>query len=326
MTDQCGREINYMRISVTDRCNLRCRFCMPQGNIEFQEKENLLTYDEILAIVTAVIPLGIHDFRITGGEPLVRNDIVDLVCGIKSLDLQNRVYLTTNGVLLKQNLASLIKAGLDGVNISLCSTDAKEYEWITGSNQMEVVKEAILCAADSGLKTKVNCVPLLHWNEDHLTQVALLAKDHPIDVRFIEMMPIGLGSNYSAIKGADILSRMEAVFGMYEPVRKKKGNGPATYVKFQGFQGDIGFINARTCAFCKDCNRIRLTANGFLKLCLNYETGIDVLEVLKNHSSTLELTNIIEKAIDVKPVHHNFREGEEPKKGETLRYMSQIGG
>jgi cyclic pyranopterin phosphate synthase len=298
---------------------------MPQGNVEFQEAEKLLSYDQLLKIVTAVMPLGIHNFRITGGEPLVRSGIVEFIQELKALDPQNKVFLTTNGVLLNQHLDGLVKAGLDGVNVSLCSTDAREYEMITGSNQMETVREAILAAANSGIRTKVNCVPLLEWNEDQLTKVASLAKDNRIDVRFIEMMPIGLGSSFGVITGADVLSRMEAVYGSSIPI-PKRGNGPATYVRFENFTGDIGFINARTCAFCKDCNRTRLTANGFLKLCLNYETGIDVLEAIKNNSSPLELTNIIEKAIYVKPVHHNFIEGITEMKSDNLRYMSQIGG
>lgn len=326
MKDRYGREINYMRISVTDRCNLRCRFCMPEGNVCFEESENLLSFDEIIKTVRAVIPLGIHNFRITGGEPFVRNGVTDFIKELKQQKGVEQVSITTNGILLGENLKRLKESAIDRINISLCSTEDLEYTFITGSKDKEKVMQAILAAVELGIYTKVNCVPLPNMNEDHLADVALLAKKYPIDVRFIEMMPIGKGASFGMIPNETIMKRFEKVFG--KPIRSinVKGNGPAVYYKYDNFQGNIGFISACSHAFCSQCNRVRLTADGQLKLCLNFDKGIHIREDLRNGIAEEELTAKIKKEIYGKPLHHNFNTKEQSTYKKDDRFMTQIGG
>ncbi len=328
MRDHYGREINYMRISVTDRCNLHCSFCMPKekDKICFQKKENLLSYEEIMKAVDAVIPLGIHKFRITGGEPLVRDGIIDFIGDLKHHHGVEQVYLTTNGTLLGKHLDQLAKAGLDGINISLCSTMESEYANITGSHAMHTVMDRIYEAVGSGIHTKVNRVILPEADEKDLIQAALIARDHPIEVRFIEMMPIGCGSSFGLTSGIEVLATLTKVFGAPVEGIKVKGNGPAVYHRFPGFKGNIGFINAMSCSFCDRCNRIRLTADGWLKLCLNYDDGIDLRREIRSQIPEEELSAMIRNAILQKPRRHNFRDQEKEKHQKNTRIMAQIGG
>lgn len=327
MNDQYGRNIDYMRISITDRCNLRCCFCMPDDSLSFQKEEELLGFEEFLKVVKAAVPLGIKNFRITGGEPLVRSGVVEFIQKLKQQDGVEKVYLTTNGVLLEENLDGLMYAGIDGINVSLCSTDAKEYEKITGKNKMETVLSAIRKSAEAGIHTKVNCVPLPGMNETHLAELSLLAKEFSVAVRFIEMMPIGQGAKYEMITGEQVLTRLEQVFGKSKRSFRVNGHGPAVYVRFPDFKEDVGFISARTCRFCSQCNRVRLTANGWLKLCLNYEEGMDLKADLRNGCPTEELTQKMKTMIYQKPCSHNFNQttGTSSYMVNT-KYMAQIGG
>ena len=326
MLDHYGRDINYMRISVTDRCNFHCRFCMPDETLGYQEQEKMLSFVEMTKVVQAVMPLGIHRFRITGGEPLLRAGVVEFIETLKQLDSRNKVFLTTNGYYLEKNLSRLKQAGLDGVNVSLSSMDPKEYEKITGANALDVVLKGILATVKMEIPVKINCVTIPNWNESQLIKIASLAKEYPIDVRFIEMMPIGQGSNFDLLTGAKVLERLEESLGTSEMIHDSKGNGPAKYVKFQGFQGDIGFINATSCGFCNECNRIRLTADGWVKLCLNYDQGFNILEDLRNNMEQNQLSEKIKKAICEKPKQHNFTNKEKASQCTNTRFMSQIGG
>ncbi len=326
MKDQYGREINYMRISVTDRCNLHCSFCNPKEGICYQDFVNILNYDEIMKAVRAVIPLGIRNFRITGGEPLVREGIVCFIRDLKRTAGVDEVYLTTNGTLLEQHLEALTEAGLDGVNISLCSAYPKEYETITGHNSAKKVISAILASAGFGLHTKVNCVSRPDMTPEQYRDIADLARDYPIDVRFIEMMPIGYGTSFRTVSGKEILKQLEEAYGKASPGAMVQGNGPAEYYRFPDFTGHLGFINARSCSFCGRCNRVRLTADGWLKLCLSYEEGLDLREMLRSNASVRELTLKIGKAILLKPVQHDFNQRMDHAYRRNVRAMSQIGG
>lgn len=324
MKDERGREITYMRISVTNQCNYRCSFCVPDDAKEIPQMNPILTDEQILKIVRAAKKLGIHTFRITGGEPLVRKGIVDLIAKIKQEN--TKVYLSTNGFLLEDNLENLQKAGLDGLNISFCSTDENEYHIITKANKenMEKVKRAIIKASQMGFQTKVNCVPIKGMNDTHVADIAALAKENPIAVRFIEMMPIGQGKTFQMIENAKILLALEEQYGTAMPDLQLHGNGPASYYDFKEFKGKIGFISANSCNFCENCNRVRITADGWLKLCLCYEDGIDLSSDI-TQKSTEELATIMEQAILKKPKEHDFMNRAKQENDEK-RFMTQIGG
>lgn len=326
MRDRFGRKIDYMRISVTDRCNLRCRYCMPEG-IQLLPEREILSYEELCRICKAAAELGITRFKITGGEPLVRLGCPELIGMIKRLPKVEQVTLTTNGILLDRYLDELVKNGLDAVNISLDTLDQASYKQITGFDELLRVKENIGKAAETGIRVKINSV--LQWDagEKQWTDLAVLAKDMPVDVRFIEMMPIGYGRKHGGISGSQVLRRLrEAYPGLWKDA-SIHGNGPAVYYRIPGFLGSIGFINAVHGRFCNNCNRIRLTAKGELKPCLCYETSVDLKRVLRSEcgqeETEQEIKKAIRRAVSLKPQMHCFDMAE----GITeKRQMVQIGG
>lgn len=323
MVDKYGRKIDYMRISVTDRCNLRCRYCMPEEGIECVDHGDILTYEEIAAVAEAAAGLGIQKIKITGGEPLVRKGIAGLVGRIKNIPGIQEVTMTTNGVLLKNMAADLKKAGLDAVNISLDTLDRDKFKKLTRFDKFEEVINGIRAAKESGLKTKINCVPMKDFNEDEITAIAFLA-NQGIQVRFIEMMPMGLGKEYELIPYQMVKRKLEEAYGISRPDKGKYGNGPAAYYRFPGLKESIGFITAMSHEFCQSCNRIRLTAEGELKLCLHHKDGVALKAYLRNHISAEQLKDLLQEAIFKKPFRHCFRE----KKGTDTeqRNMVQIGG
>lgn len=338
MTDNFGRKIEYMRISVTDRCNLRCRYCMPEG-IDLLPMDTILSYEEIVLIVRCAVSLGITKFKITGGEPLVRKGVTDLIKMLKAIEGVEQVSLTTNGVLLSKYIDELIGAGIDAINISLDTIDQVSYYKITGSDRLMDVLRGIDKALNSGIKVKINSVVLEDLPIDNYIALAALAKDKKIDVRFIEMMPIGAGKEYESIDCNNIL---EAVFERFVPKQKiqdKKirdyinttedesvhGNGPARYYNIPGFSGSIGVINSIHDKFCYNCNRIRLTSTGELKPCLYYGNTINLRNILRendDNNKNKKIMTAIEEAILNKPCGHDFAEGEAME----IRKMSQIGG
>ena len=278
MLDKLNRKIDYLRISVIDRCNLRCVYCMPEEGIESIPHDEILTYDEILRICEIVSELGIRKIKITGGEPLVRKDIVNLIRDIKNIDKIEQVTLTTNGILLHEMLDDLYDAGIDAINISLDTLNKDNFKKITRRDGLEKVLMSIDKAYDLGIRVKINCLAIRDFNLRELVEIASFAKDREIDVRFIELMPIGFGKKYTQIDNDEILSILESRFGTFEIVTEKRGNGPAKYYRNQNMKGCIGFISAISHEFCESCNRIRLTSSGFLKLCLHYNKGIDLKE------------------------------------------------
>ena len=259
MKDRYNRTIDYMRISITDRCNLRCTYCMPQ-EITLTSMENILTYEEILRICNAAVELGITRFKVTGGEPLVRKGCVTLIREMKRIPGIEQVTMTTNGVLLGQYLEELISAGIDGINISLDTLDADRYERITGKNELSAVMENIGRAINSGIRVKLNAVLQNGVNEDEWEHIALLARMNRLDVRFIEMMPIGFGKNCRGVSGRELFEKMKTRWPDLETVEDIHGNGPAVYYHVPGWKGSIGLINAIHGKFCASCNRIRLTS------------------------------------------------------------------
>ena len=323
MRDALGREINYMRLSVTDRCNLRCRYCMPAEGVPPTAHGDILRYEELLRVAQAAVSLGIDRFKVTGGEPLVRRGITDFIRSLKSLPGVRQVTLTTNGLLLPSLLDGLLDAGLDAVNISLDTRDNAQYQFITRSSHTadEVLHTIRLCAGR--LPTKINAV-LLPETAAQLIPLAQLAEELPVDVRFIERMPLGaadIGAAESVHR--EVIDRLHAVWPDLAPVQERRGNGPARYYASSGLRGCIGLIEAVSHAFCASCNRVRLTSTGLLKPCLCYETESDLKPLLRGGADDATLRDAIEQAVRGKPAAHCFAERQAVTERKS---MNQIGG
>lgn len=323
MKDSFGREINYMRISVTDRCNLRCRYCMPEG-ICLTSMSEILTFEEIEQVCRAAVGVGITRFKITGGEPLVRIGCPQLVGMIKSIPGVEQVTLTTNGVLLEKYLDELIRNGLDAVNISLDTMNADVYRQITGFDSLTAVEKSIARSLEKGMRVKINCVPQTGINDVEWNDFARLTLKEHLDVRFIEMMPIGWGKRCAGVSGDALLERLKAEYPGMEKDKSLHGNGPAVYYRLPGALGSVGFISAIHGKFCNSCNRIRMTAEGELKPCLCYRESVDIRKVLRAPDSSMErLESAIREAVSQKPQMHCFGIGDG---GDESRQMVQIGG
>ena len=324
MLDQFGREISYLRISVTDRCNLRCRYCMPAQGVTWMDHSAILTYEQIVRIVRASAALGIKKVRLTGGEPLVRKGLAGLVDALKAIDGIASVTLTTNGLLLVEQLPDLLQAGLDGINLSLDTLDRAQFAHITRRDTLPQALAGLEAAlAAPGLRVKVNCVPTGE-NDDQLIPLAELARSRRLDVRFIELMPIGLGSALPRRTEQEVREILERTFGPALPCPQGGGDGPGRYLTFAGFTGRVGFISAMTHQFCSGCNRVRLTAAGFLKTCLQYDQGVDLKALLEAGADDAALQAAIGEAIRSKPASHHF--GGDKQAADEGRNMNQIGG
>lgn len=324
MLDARGREIDYMRISVTDRCNLRCIYCMPQEGIQMARHEDILSFEEIKRICSIVTCLGIKHIKITGGEPLVRKGIVDLIREIKAIPGITKVTLTTNGVLLNEMAEELHRSGIDGINISLDSTNDSIYETITRKNVLFDVKKGLeKILAYSDIPVKINSV-IFQENQTEVIKLAELAKDTDLAVRFIEMMPIGYGKNFSFVGEEEVKKIIEEQFGKLNICDEVIGYGPGHYYTVDGFVGKIGFVSAMSHQFCGSCNRVRLTAQGFLKSCLQYHIGVDLREFMRKGATDYEIMALIEKTIMDKPEGHRFMESITDY--EEHDSMVQIGG
>ena len=323
MLDQYGRGIDYLRISVTDRCNLRCRYCMPEP-VAAVRHEDILRYEEILRICRAAAQLGITKFKVTGGEPLVRAGCAEFIAALKKQPGTEQVTLTTNGLLLEANLDALAAAGLDGVNISLDTLDNARFRSITGysgdgaDTLLRVLKEC----CTKGLKTKINAV-LLEETEADAPALAAIAERLPVDVRFIELMPIGFGTAMKRVSPEDILAALKERWPDLAPTEERRGNGPAHYYKSTALPGRIGFIDAVSHKFCAECNRVRLTSTGQLKPCLCYAGSADLRALLRGGCTDEELKEALRAAVYAKPRAHCF--GTDAAVTEK-HMMSQIGG
>lgn len=323
MVDGQGRAIRYLRVSVTDRCNLRCRYCMPESGVDWVPHGQVLTYEQIAQLVGLCAGLGVEKVRLTGGEPLVRRGLSALVRMVKETPGIRQVCLTTNGVLLPEQLPALLEAGLDGVNLSLDTLDRGQYAALTRRDELPRALAGLEAAlAVPGLTVKLNCVPLAD-NEDQWVPLAALARDRDLAVRFIELMPIGLGRGLPGRSEAQVLAKLEAAFGPLRPLEAPPG-GPARYGTFPGFRGRVGFISAMTHPFCAACDRVRLTASGFLKTCLQYQTGVDLRALLEAGAGDSALRAAILEAVRQKPACHHF--GGAPAPGDEGHTMNQIGG
>lgn len=330
MTDQYGRQINYMRISVTDRCNLRCVYCMPEEGVEQISHGEILTYQEIAQIAEAAAELGISRIRLTGGEPLVRRNLDRLVSMLTAIEGVEEVALTTNGVLLGEQIEGLAAAGLGSVNISLDTLERRQYASITRRDELDRVLSGLERMREyPGIRVKLNCVPLAGCNESAWCTLAELARERDMDVRFIEMMPLGLGKKFPLCSQETVLQRLRASFGAESQAGRgegesQAGSGPASYVTFAGFRGRVGFISALSHKFCGSCNRVRLSAEGFLKPCLQYAGGTDLRRLLREGASRQDISAAIRQAIWEKPACHQF--GQPREEGTEQKNMNRIGG
>ena len=326
MFDAKGRNIHYLRLSVTDLCNLRCRYCMPDG-VEKLEREDILTYEEFLRLAALFAKCGVDTVRVTGGEPLVRKGVDYLVAQLKGIPGIRRVTMTTNGVLLAKQLPALLSAGLDSVNISLDTLSPEQFARITAWDEFENVRAGIHAALESGLPVKLNCVPQVGVNEGELEALAALAKDKPLQVRFIEMMPIGYGAAMPCISGPELLARLQKRWPGLAPLPAQEsaalGDGPAVYYTAPGWQGSVGFIAAVHGKFCASCNRVRLTSQGFLRPCLASEAGCDLKTLLRSGATDEKLLKAIQTTIWEKPLEHHF---ECKQNIPATRGMYRIGG
>ena len=323
MIDKNGRTIDYLRISVTDRCNLRCVYCMPEDGVVPMDHAQILRFEEIIRIVEIMSRLGVKHVRLTGGEPMARRGCLELSAGLHALPGIESISLTTNGLLLKDRVHQAKLAGITSLNMSLDSLDPDVYARLTrGGN----VKEALITlrqALDEKLNVKINAVPVRGYNDQDLTALALLSKETPVCVRFIELMPIGCGSMIERIPFSEVERILQNAFGEPEPDEETHGHGPAKYVKYPGFTGSTGFISAVSHEFCDSCNRVRLTADGQLKLCLNHTKGLDLRGMLRGGADDDQILDAIRRAIEDKPKRHAFYEtiGDHEE-----RCMNAIGG
>ena len=318
LLDKRGRKIEYLRISVTDRCNLRCKYCMPEEGIKFKKHKDILRYEQIIKIVKTGKKLGIKKVRITGGEPLVRKDLSELVAGLNNLNLED-ISLTTNGILFSEKAAELKEAGLDRVNISLDTLKKDKYKKITRRDRFEDVRSGIDAAFNFDFSpVKLNIVLMKGINDDELLDFARLSIDKPLHVRFIEYMPLG-----EEINGAEYYEMKKAKEEITKEFKLEntqiKGNGPANYYKISGSKGSIGFISPMSKHFCSGCNRFRLTADGKFRPCLARDLEVKIPDDFSEES----IIKAYKKSLSIKPIEHNLNFGDSDKRDRT---MSQIGG
>ena len=324
LSDSFQRPINYLRISVTDRCNLRCVYCMPQEGITLMSHYDILSYEEIYTLVKAAAELGINKVRLTGGEPLVRAGLPELVQMLAGIETIDDISLTTNGILLAQHAAELKEAGLQRVNVSLDTLKPDRFKQITRCGNLGDTLKGIEVAGTVGLTpVKINVVVMAGVNDDELPDFAAKTVGDGWHVRFIEHMPVNGddAKTINLVSVSDMRKRIESL-GKLEPWKVDVGNGPARYFRLPGAKGTIGFITPVTEHFCYQCNRLRLTADGKLRLCLLNEDEIDLREPLRSGASVEELKNLIEKATAKKPQGHRLSEGNRHQG----RPFSQVGG
>lgn len=322
MKDSLGRTIDYVRISVTDRCNLRCLYCMPEEGTQLFEHEEMLKLEEITRICECMAALGISRVKLTGGEPLVRKNIIWLTDLITKIPGIRDVTMTSNGVLLKQSAAALKQAGLSSINVSLDTLDRSRFAMITRKDCYEEVLCGIKAAQAAGLRVKINCAVTEHFCLSEVLKFAVFSIENQVPVRFIEMMPIGMGQAFKTLDNDVLLKTLTLAYRDVRLLNRPLGNGPAVYYTFAEGKGCVGFISAVHHQFCDTCNRIRLTSDGYLKLCLAREAGCSLRDVIRNGITDEELTRIIAEMIRQKPVSHQFGSGRRPQ-GIT---MNRIGG
>jgi len=323
--DRFGRNIHYMRISLTDHCNLRCVYCMPE-DMTFRPSAELLQDHELVMLARLFANLGFDKFRLTGGEPTVRAHVVEIVREIARIPGVNSLSMTTNGVLLGKLARPLKEAGLQRVNVSLDTLDPEKFHRLTRWGKLEQVWEGIRAAEAAGLTpVKINAVVVRGYNEEDVSDLARLTLDHPWQVRFIEMMPFAGATELQQqqiVKAGEMIARIQSEIGPLSPAHGGRLDGEARIYRLPGAQGELGFISSVSLPFCATCSRARLTADGRLRLCLLREKEIDLLTPLRQGASLEDLRQLIVAGIWDKPWGHGLAEGQVA----LNRVMSEIGG
>lgn len=328
--DALNRPIEYLRISVTDRCNLRCIYCMPPGGIPWRPHDEILRYEEIVQVVRVAAEMGVRKVRLTGGEPLVRQGLAGLIASLAAVPGVEDLSMTTNGILLEPRAEELVSAGLRRVNISLDSLDPERFSRLTRGGDLTAVLRGVEAARRAGLNpVKLNTVVIRHWNDSEVTLFARMTREEGWNVRFIELMPVGRWQDEGRetwqerlVTVEEIRRRIEETLGPLWPYAGPDGVGPARYYRLEGAEGTIGFISPVSEHFCARCNRLRLSADGRLRPCLLSDTEVDLRTILRNEAGPEEVRERIIEAIRRKPAGHRLAKGEFP----LGRAMSEIGG
>ena len=330
MLDKFNRDINYLRVSITDRCNLRCSYCRPKEGISLQGHDDILRYEEIIRVISVAVKMGLVKVRVTGGEPLVRRGVVDFLSALKNINGLKDISLTTNGILLEEFAKNIFDVGVCRINISLDSLNKDKYFHITNGGDLDAVLRGITKAEEIGFSPiKINTVVIKGFNDDEVLDFARLAAEKPFQMRFIELMPVGktnldYGEDY--MPASQLIEKISQSYEL-EPMKSKKNksDGPARIFKIKGGRGEIGFINPVSDHFCSTCNRLRLTSDGKLRVCLLKEKEFDLKKALRENRSDIELENLIREAILLKPKQHDLVCTENSLK-KCYRNMSEIGG
>ncbi len=323
--DAYNRRIDYLRVSLTDRCNMRCVYCMPAQGMQFTPRPELLTTDELLLVLRAAAAAGFRKIRLTGGEPLLRRDLVDIIRAVKTTTTIDHIAMTTNALRLRDMAQPLKDAGLDRVNISIDSLDAQKFKQMTRGGRLDDVWAGIEAAVAAGLEPiKLNAVVVRGMNDDEVVELARLTTRYPWEFRFIEVMPLvgvaGLAQE-GVISSAEVIERLEAEFGNLIDLGHASSD-PARRFQIPGAPGKLGFISSVTDPFCATCNRMRLSADGRLHLCLLRDDEVDLRTAIRAGARQDEIEQIIRHAVALKPWGHGLPDGVLP----TLRGMSQLGG
>lgn len=324
LLDPFNRRIDYVRLSVTDKCNMRCFYCMPKGFKHFEVPENWLTFDEIERVIAAFVDLGVERIRVTGGEPLVRHNISSLVSRLSNLDGLNDLSMSTNAALLDKYAQPLSQSGVSRINVSLDSLKPDRFKEITGNGKLEKVLTGLQAAKDAGLSPiKINMVAMQGVNDDEYIDMVEYCIKMGFTLRFIETMPVGntgrnASNHYHALD--EVKQRLSEIYSLVPSLMT--GGGPARYYKIQGTDLDIGFITPISQHFCETCNRVRLSVDGTLQLCLGQEHSLSLRPFLRSDISDDGLKEKIIEAIALKPEKHEFKE----KPDQVIRFMSMTGG
>ena len=317
MIDNYNRQINYLRVSVTDLCNLRCRYCMPEEGVVHRDHKDMMTAEETLMAIKSAAELGINKIRITGGEPLVKRGIVKLCKAVADIPGIEEVCITTNGILLPQFAADLKAAGVDRLNISLDTLDPEKFHYITRTGELQEVMDGMKAAEEAGFEnTKINCVLMGGFNDDEIEDFVNITREKTIEVRFIELMPIGGGIDFDRqqfVSCEEVLKRVPEL----EPM--DKDGGVAKLYQIPGAPGRVGLIRPISCEFCEGCNKIRLTADGKIKPCLHSDQEISLKGLMQE-----EMTETLRTAILEKPERRESLDADNPS--QAGRDMNQIGG
>jgi cyclic pyranopterin phosphate synthase len=307
LIDAHGRVIDYLRLSLTDRCNFRCVYCMPPDGAVYMPHCELPTYEELLRLCLLMSGLGIRRFKITGGEPLCRKGAVAFIRRLKRMPGVDQVTLTSNGTLLAPYVEELADIGVSGINFSLNSLNPEHYAAVSRTQAgPEQVLPVMAAAAKAGITVKINVVPLRTYNDCDLPDLTRFALENGYHIRFIELMPVGLGAACTGVPPHEIHAAIERDFGPLSALDGVAGNGPANYFRVPGHAGSVGFISAVSNMFCPRCNRIRLTSGGFLKSCLHRDAGVELKPLLRSGANDAAIIAALRKAIMEKPAGHAF--------------------